>query len=438
MSNCFGERFRITTFGESHGAAMGVVMDGIKAGLDFDIEAVQKELDRRRPGQSRFVSSRVESDRVEILSGVFKGKTLGTPICLVIRNQGHDSSAYDELKDLFRPGHAGYTTLKKYGIRDHRGGGRSSARETVGRVAAGAFAKQELAKEGIRIIAYTSEINGIKAHRIDMDEIEKNPLRCPDRNAAKRMEKKILSLKREGNSIGGVVQVLAQNVPPGLGDPVFKKLDGEIAGALMSIGGVKAVEIGDGAKVARMKGSEHNDQMDRRGFKTNHSGGILGGISTGQEIRVRIAVKPTPSIEKLQETVDIYGNERQISIRGRHDPCICPRIVPVAEAMMALVLYDALLRQREIEGKALRIDQLRDEIDRLDHQIIDLLGSRRQISISIGQYKKERGIAVRDRAREREVFRQRIRWAEESNVSTVLVKEIFNAILSHSRGIQTE
>ena len=349
MSNCFGERFRITTFGESHGKAMGVVIDGVKPGLDFDIEAIQKDVDRRRPGQNPLVSSRKESDQVEILSGVFEEKTLGTPICLVIPNKGHDPKAYDDLKDLFCPGHAGYTTLMKYGIRDHRGGGRSSGRETVSRVAAGAFAKKELAKEGIRIIAYTLEVGGVKARRIDFDEVEKNPLRCPDKNAARQMEKKVLSCKADGDSIGGTVEVIGQNVPPGLGEPVFKKLDAEIAKALISIGGVKGVEIGDGMKVARMRGSEHNDQMDRTGFRTNHSGGILGGISTGQEIRVRIAVKPTPSIEKEQETVDTSGNERSVSIRGRHDPCICPRIVPVAEAMMALVLYDALLAQRDLK-----------------------------------------------------------------------------------------
>jgi chorismate synthase len=350
MSNCFGERFRIITFGESHGKAMGVVIDGVKPGLDFDLKAVQKEVDRRRPGQNPFVSPRREDDRVEVLSGVFEGKTLGTPICLVIPNQGHDSSAYDELRDLFCPGHAGYTTLKKYGIRDHRGGGRSSGRETVSRVAAGAFARQQLSSEGIRIIAYTLEVGGVKARRVDLDEVDRNPLRCPDRNAAKRMEKKILSCKAEQDSIGGVVEVVARNVPPGLGEPVFGKLDAEIARALMSIGGVKAVEIGEGFRAGRMKGSENNDQMDRNGFKTNHSGGILGGISTGQEIRARMTVKPTPSIEKEQETLDTFGHERRITIRGRHDPCICPRIVPVAEAMMALVLYDALLAQRELKG----------------------------------------------------------------------------------------
>ena len=437
MSNFFGERFRIVTFGESHGKAMGVVIDGIKPGLDFNVEAIQKELNRRRPGQSPLVSPRKEGDRLEVLSGVFEGKTLGTPICLIIPNKGHDPEAYDLFRELFRPGHAGYTTLKKYAIRDHRGGGRSSGRETVARVAAGALAKGELAKEGIQIIAYTKEIDGIMARRIDFDEIERNPLRCPDRVAAKRMEARVLSYKDQGDSIGGIVEVIARNVPPGLGEPVFGKLDAEIARALMSIGAVKAVEIGDGFQAARMRGSEHNDQMDQHGFKTNHAGGILGGISTGQEIRARIAVKPTPSIEKEQDTIDIFGHERRISIRGRHDPCICPRIVPVAEAMMALVLYDALLRQRDLEEKKVEgLDQLRLEIDALDHRLIQLLAERKGISIHIGQYKEEREITVADRKREKDLLDQRAKWATEVGMNAELVKQVFHRILAESKRIQ--
>lgn len=436
MSNFFGERFRIVTFGESHGKAMGVVIDGIKPGLDFDVRAIQEELNRRRPGQSTMVSPRKEGDRVEVLSGIFEGKTLGTPICLLIPNRGYNSKAYNELRDLFRPGHAGYTTLKKYGIRDHRGGGRSSGRETVSRVAAGALAKRELAKEGIQIIAYTKEIDGIIARRVDFDEIERNPLRCPDRRAVKRMEARVLSCTAQGDSIGGIVEVIARNVPAGLGEPVFGKLDAEIARALMSIGGVKAVEIGDGFQVARMKGSEHNDQMDQKGFKTNHAGGILGGISTGQEIRARIAVKPTSSIEKEQETIDIFGRARRISIRGKHDPCICPRIVPVAEAMVSLVLYDALLQQRDLEEKVDGIDRLRREIDALDYRLIQLLAERKEISIYIGQYKEEKRITIADRDREKDLLEQRTKWATEGGVNEELVKQIFRRIMAESRRIQ--
>jgi chorismate synthase len=436
MSNTFGEYFRILTFGESHGKAMGVVIDGVKPGLDFDLEAIQKELDRRRPAQSALVSPRPERDRVEALSGVFQGKTLGTPICLLIPNEHQDSRAYEALRDLFRPGHAGYAVLKKYGIRDHRGGGRSSGRETVTRVAAGAMAKRELAKEGIDIIAYTREIDGIQAQEIDLTEIEKNPIRCPDKNAAKAMEQRVLFYKSQGDSIGGIVDVVVRNVPPGLGDPVFRKLDAEIAGALMSIGGVKAVEIGDGFEVASIRGSDHNDQMDRNGFKTNHSGGILGGISTGQEIRARIAVKPTPSIEKEQETVDILGTEKRIALRGRHDPCICPRIVPVAEAMVALVLYDALLRQRDLEAKEEILQRFRGEIDAVDYRLIELLAKRQEISQEIGQVKKKRGLAIRDQKREVDMMDQRVRWSIDVGVDAGLVRDLFDRILKTSREIQ--
>jgi len=436
MSNSFGERFRILTFGESHGKAMGVVIDGVMPGLDFDLDAIQKELDRRRPGQSKMVSPRPEEDRVEVLSGVFQGKTIGTPICLLIPNKHQDSEAYDALKEVFRPGHAGYTVLKKYGIRDYRGGGRLSGRETVTRVAAGTLAKRELTKEGIQVIAYTKEIDGVKAERIDFREIERNPVRCPDGEAAREMEKRILSCKSQGDSVGGIVEVVARHVPPGLGDPVFKKLDAEIAGALMSIGGVKAVEIGDGFEAAYMRGSEHNDQMDRDGFKTNHAGGILGGISTGQEIRVRIAVKPTPSVKREQETVDIFGRERRISIEGRHDPCICPRIVPVAEAMTALVLYDALLRQRDLEQKADNLKWLRGEIDAVDRGLIELLARRNEISKEIGQYKREKGLSIRDRKREREMMKEKTQWARDLGVDEAFIEQLFHLIVKASREIQ--
>jgi len=436
MSNSFGERFRILTFGESHGKAMGVVIDGVMPGLDFDIDAIQGELDRRRPGQSRVVSPRAEEDRVEVLSGVFEGKTIGTPICLLVPNRNQDTTAYDTLKDVFRPGHAGYTVLKKYGIRDHRGGGRLSGRETVSRVAAGALAKRELAKEGIEIIAYTKEIDGIRAEKTDFHEIEKNSVRCPDKNAAQEMEQRILSYQSQGESVGGIVEVLTRGVPPGLGDPVFKKLDAEIAGALMSIGGVKAVEIGDGFEAAFMCGSEHNDQMDRHGFKTNHAGGILGGITTGEAIRVRIAVKPTPSVQTEQETIDTSGRERRISIQGRHDPCICPRIVPVAEAMTALILYDAFLRQKNLEQKVDDLERLRGEINAVDKGLIELLARRNEISSEIGEYKREKGLKIQDTKREREMMNQRTAWAKEHGVRDELIQRFFRLIVKASKEIQ--
>ncbi len=347
--NVFGESFKIVTFGESHGTAVGVVIDGVKPGIKISEKDIQKELDRRRPGQSKVSTAREEEDKVEILSGVFEGKTLGTPICLLVWNKGMKSKDYSAIKDLFRPGQADYTYLKKFGFRDYRGGGRASGRETIGRVAAGAVAKKLLAKNGIKVIAYTREIAGISAKHFVEAEIEKNPVRCPDRAAAKKMARAILEAKSVGNSVGGVVEIVVKNVPAGLGEPVFGKLDAELAKALMGIGSIKGVEIGVGFEAAKMKGSECNDEMYSRGgqvkFKSNNAGGILGGISSGQDIVARIAVKPTPSISLLQKTVDVKGKNKSIQTFGRHDPCICPRVVPVAEAMVALVLADAIMAQ---------------------------------------------------------------------------------------------
>ena len=323
--NTFGNNFRITTFGESHGPALGAVIDGCPAGMELSEIDIQPFLDRRRPGISPLTSPRKESDKVEILSGIFKGKTTGTPIALIVRNENQQSKDYEELQEKFRPGHADFTYLEKYGIRDHRGGGRSSGRETLSRVAAGAVAMKCLADRGITITGTISEVHG----KTDPAE----------------MEKEILAAKASGDSVGGIVQVTATGCPVGLGDPVFGKLDALIAGAMMGIGAVKGVEIGDGFTAARKFGSENNDQMTADGFLSNHAGGILGGISSGQDIVVRIAVKPTPSIAKIQQTRDIHGNVVDISVGGRHDPCIVPRIVPVAEAMLALVLIDCILEQ---------------------------------------------------------------------------------------------
>jgi chorismate synthase len=355
--NTFGTLFRITTWGESHGCAVGVVVDGCPAGLALEAEDIQKELDRRRPGQSRASTERKEEDRVEILSGIFEGKTTGTPISLVVWNKDANSSAYDALRDRPRPGHADYAYQMKYAIRDHRGGGRASARETVGRVAAGAIARKLLAQEGIEIVGFVAELGGIKAGIVssEMRELraraESNPVRCPDLAAARKMLELLDQVRAEGDSLGGIVVVFAEGVPAGLGEPVFDKLDADLAKGLMSLGAVKAVEIGAGLESATMRGSEMNDPLVPRDgkveFEGNNAGGILGGISTGASIVCRIAVKPTPSIAKLQHTVDLKSGEAvEIEIRGRHDPAIPPRIVPVAEAMMALVLADHLLRNR--------------------------------------------------------------------------------------------
>ncbi len=325
--NSFGRNFRITTFGESHGAAVGVVIDGCPPGTALAESDIQPFLDRRRPGTSPLVSPRQEADVVSILSGVFEGKTTGCPIALVVRNEDKKPEDYEELRSRFRPGHADFTYQQKYGIRDHRGGGRSSGRETVGRVAAGAVAMKILAPRGIRISGTILEVHG--------------------RSGAEEIEREILAAKEAGNSVGGIAEITAAGCPAGLGDPVFDKLDAQIAAAMMGIGAVKGVEIGDGFSVARKFGSENNDPITRAGFLSNHAGGILGGISTGQDIVVRIAVKPTPSIAMPQQTIDIFGNDATITIRGRHDPCIVPRILPVAEAMLALVLVDCLLEQEK-------------------------------------------------------------------------------------------
>jgi len=346
--NSFGTLLKITTWGESHGEALGVVIDGCPPRMELSNEDIQEELDRRRPGQGKGSSPRKEEDRVEILSGVFEGKTTGTPISLLIRNQDVDSSPYEKWKEVFRPGQADFTYQAKYGIRDYRGGGRASARETAGRVAAGAVAKKILEKERIEIIGYTLEFGGIRAGKVDLEEIKRNALRCPDRNAAMTMEKKIEEVKLQGDSLGGIVEVLVRGCPPGLGEPVFDKLEADLAKALMSIGAVRGMEIGAGFKVARMLGSQCNDPIGPKGFEKNDAGGILGGISNGANIVLRVAVKPIPSISLEQRTVDQSMRPVSLKIKGRHDVSAIPRINFVCEAMVAIVLADHLLRQKAL------------------------------------------------------------------------------------------
>jgi len=350
-----GKIFVVTTFGESHGTAIGAVVDGCPPGIELSREQIQKELDRRRPGQSEVTSPRAEQDYVEILSGVFEGKTLGTPIGLLIRNQDADSRAYAELKELFRPGHADFGYFAKFGLRDHRGGGRSSGRETAARVAAGAIARRVLEGFGVWVLAGTVAVGRIRAEKFLPEEIERNPVRCPDPDKAKEMEALIRKVKDQGDSIGGVIEVHALGVPAGLGEPVFSKLGADLGAALLGIGAVKGVEFGEGFAAAERKGSENADPFVCEGGKIhakfNRAGGILGGISTGDQIVIRLAVKPTSSIGLDQETVNLKGEPLKFKVQGRHDPCICPRIVPVAEAMTAIVLVDHMLRQRGQTGK---------------------------------------------------------------------------------------
>jgi len=350
MSSSFGKLFVVTTWGESHGPAVGVVVDGMPAGLPFDVALVQKDLDRRRPGQSSITTQRNEADQVEVLSGVFEGATTGTPICMMARNQDAKSKDYDALKEVFRPGHSDFTYAAKYGVRDHRGSGRASGRETLGRVAAGAVAKMLLARHGVSLVACTVAVADVVAERRDWDVAETNPVRCPDADAARRMVEVIEAARADQDSVGGVVEVVARGCQPGWGDPTMEKLDGEIARALLSIPALKGVEIGSGFAATRRRGSQSNDSMGPEGFRTNHAGGILGGISTGQDIVARVAVKPASSIGKGQQTVNAQGEAVTIAVEGRHDPCICPRVVPVAEAMLAIALANACLRQQALAG----------------------------------------------------------------------------------------
>lgn len=355
--NTIGSVFRVTTWGESHGKALGAVIDGCPAGIGLEESDIQQALDRRKPSNVVSSTTRRESDKVEILSGVFEDRTTGTPVSLMIKNSDVRSSSYDELKEVFRPGQGDFTYLQKFGIRDWRGGGRASGRETTARVAAGAIAAKIIARSGMEVIAYTQAIGTIEIDRnkIPVEKklrrsVQENPLFCPDAQAAEKMEKKLAVIRKKGDSLGGVVEIIVRGCPAGLGEPVFDKIDADLCKALMSIGSVKAVEVGDGFLLAGLQGSQANDQMSKRGFKTNHAGGILAGITNGEQIVLRAYCKPIPSIAKPQHTIDSRGKERIIEIQGRHDICVLPRIVPVCEAMVSIVLADHLLRQKAISG----------------------------------------------------------------------------------------
>lgn len=355
MGNTFGHLFRITTWGESHGGGIGVVVDGCPPNISIEPEEIQGELDRRRPGQSRITTQRQEEDRVEILSGVFEGKTLGTPISMLVWNKDARTQDYEEVRVKYRPSHADYTYQAKYGIRNWKGGGRASARETVGRVAAGAVARKILREScGTDILAYVKQVHTIAAdldpNSVTREQVEANIARCPDAEVAARMVERIDRARKDGDSLGGIVEAVARNVPVGLGDPVFDKLDADLAKGMLSLPACKGFEIGSGFAGARMTGSEHNDpyytENNTVRTRTNHSGGIQGGISNGEDIVIRAAFKPTATILKAQETVDIHGNPAVFNGRGRHDPCVLPRAVPIVEAMVALVLVDHYLRHK--------------------------------------------------------------------------------------------
>lgn len=345
--NSIGKLFTVTSFGESHGPAIGCIVDGCPPGLALTESDVQHELERRRPGKSRYTTQRREPDEAKILSGVFEGITTGTPIGLLITNVDQRSKDYSQIKDRFRPGHADYTYQQKYGLRDYRGGGRSSARETAMRVAAGAIAKKYLRERlGIEVRGYLAQLGPIRPERLVWEEVDRNPFFCPDPDKVDELESYMDALRKEGNSIGARITVIANGVPPGLGEPVFDRLDAEIAHALMSINAVKGVEIGDGFACVNQKGTEHRDELTPEGFLSNHAGGILGGISSGQPLVASLALKPTSSLRLPGRSIDLHGHPTEVITTGRHDPCVGIRATPIAEAMLAIVLMDHVLRNR--------------------------------------------------------------------------------------------
>ena len=348
----FGTLFKLTTFGESHGTAIGGIIDGVPANFPLDIPAIQLELDRRKPGQSSLVTQRKESDTVQFLSGIFEGKTLGSPIGFIILNENQKEADYAHLKDTFRPSHADFTYEKKYGIRDYRGGGRSSARETASRVVAGALAKQVLNSIGIKFSTFVDQVGDIRFHSDEffaLKEIESNLVRCPDKNVAEKMENLIREVRKEGDTIGGVISCVIQGVPAGLGEPVFDKLPAELGKAMLSINAVKAFEIGSGMESIIMRGSQHNDLFNEDGTtQTNHSGGIQGGISNGMPIHFRVAFKPVATIMQTQASINTQGDKIELEGKGRHDACVVPRAVPIVEAMAALVILDFYLRNKSV------------------------------------------------------------------------------------------
>lgn len=359
--NTFGEILRLTTFGESHGVAIGGVLDGFPAGIPVDMDFIQSELNRRRPGQSALTTARSESDRLEILSGVFEGVTTGTPIAFEVRNENQRSSDYSALKDVFRPSHADYTYSEKYGVRDYTGGGRASARTTIAQVAAGAFAKLLLRRIGVRVYAYTSQVGevalGKTYQQLNLEEIEANEVRCPDREAAKAMAQEILRTKEDGDTIGGIISCVIKGCPVGLGEPQFGKLHAKLAYAMLSINAVKGFDYGSGFQGVAKRGSEANDIFERRGdgsigTRTNNSGGVQGGISNGEDIYFRVVFKPVPTLLKDQESVDVNGRPIVYKAKGRHDACVLPRAVPIVDSMAALVIADAYLQSRS-SGKML-------------------------------------------------------------------------------------
>ena len=428
-SNSYGKYYGITTFGESHGKAIGVVIEDVKPGIEFSLDKIQNALDKRKPGTGTFSSSRKEKDEIQVLSGVFEGKTTGMPICLIVYNKDAREQDYEHLKDLFRPGHADFSYFKKFKIYDHRGSGRASGRETISRVAASGLVENLLT--GININIYPIKIGKFETTQTNLSF--QNELSWHDKTNYENLIEYLNNIKNEGNSIGGIVEVKITNISTGLGDPVFEKLDANLAKAILSIGAVKGIEFGDGFKLAALKGSEANDQMNKDGFITNHNGGILGGISTGNDLVFRFVVKPTPSINIIQKTVTRDDKEVEFKSHGRHDTCIIPRIIPVAEAMVKLVLADAISHQKLISNEKLELSDYREAIDKIDEDILIALGRRQKISELIGKFKQENNLQIKNRDREEELLSKLKQKAKLWSIEDSLVTNLWNIIISESK-----
>lgn len=430
-SNTCNKYLGFTAFGESHGPAIGLVIEDVKAGQKFPLKEIQKALNERKPGKEQFVSSRQEEDKIEILSGVLKGITTGMPICLVVYNTDAKSEDYEHLKNIFRPGHADYSLFQKFKIYDYRGGGRASGRETISRVAAAGMTDEIL--KDIKIEMYPVRIGRIAATKINKPRGELN---WPEAATYQQVQDYLLEVKAAGNSVGGIVEVQIENLPAGLGDPVFEKLDANLAKAILSIGGVKGIEFGDGFDLARLTGSEANDQMNNNGFLSNHAGGILGGISTGNTVKFRFVVKPTSSINVEQKTITHDGKNITTSIGGRHDICLIPRLMPVARAMIKLVLADAICYQKLVNEQKQDLSDYREAIDKIDEDILIAIRRRMEISRLIGKFKQERDLIIEDKDREIELFDSLKEKAVELNLSVDFVASLWKIIVAESKKIQ--
>ena len=418
-----------TTFGESHGKAIGIVIEDVLPGIQFPLVKMQAALDARKPGQNEFSSSRKESDKIEIISGVFEGKTTGMPICILVYNQNMRSADYNRIKEIFRPGHADYTYFKKFKIYDYRGGGRSSGRETISRVIAGSFLEELIFPISIQI--YTTQVGSFSCKY--GNQKTENPFCWADEKSYSDLINYLAEIKKQGNSVGGIIEVRIKNLPAGLGDPVFEKLDANLAKAVLSIGAIKGIDFGDGFALSGFTGKESNDEMSESGFLSNHMGGILGGVSTGEPIVFRVVVKATPSISIPQDSITKNAENVTFSTKGRHDVCIIPRIIPVVKSMIQLVLADAIHHQKLIAGENPKLNDLREAIDKIDEDILIAIKRRNQISKKIGIWKKENNLPVIDNKREQKLITDLEKKATMWNMNSEIIQSIWKIILRESK-----